>query len=72
MFGRGNKQPTPPPAPWALQFVSTISHPFVNEKSLRPLVDAEITCRLPGSTLQSWRVPWLLLNGRQLHAFQLG
>ena len=51
---------------------SALSYPFVNEKSLRPLVDVEISCRLPGSTLQSWRVPWLLLNGRQLHAFQLG
>jgi hypothetical protein len=48
-----------------------LSYPFVNEKSVRPLVDAEISCRLPGSTLQNWRVPWLLLNGRQLHAFQL-
>jgi len=48
-----------------------LSYLFLNVKSVRPLVDAEISCRLPGSTLQNWRVPWLLLNARQLHGYQL-
>jgi hypothetical protein len=44
---------------------------FRDEKSLRPLTDAEISCQLPGSHLKSWRVPWLLLNARQLHGYRL-
>jgi|SRR5579859_3175458 len=43
---------------------------FRDEKSLRPLANAEINCQLPGSTLKSWRVPWLLLNARQLHGYR--
>jgi hypothetical protein len=44
---------------------------FLNEKSLRPMADAEISGQVAGSTLKSWHVPWLLLNARQLHGYRL-
>jgi len=44
---------------------------FRDEKSLRPLADAEISCQLPGAPLKGWRVPWLLLNARQLHGYRM-
>ncbi len=44
---------------------------FSEEKGLRPITDAQIDCLLPGSKLKGWRVPWLLLNGRQLHGYRL-
>ncbi len=43
---------------------------FRDEKSLRPIADAKIDCLLPGSKLKAWRVPWLLLNARQLHGYR--
>jgi hypothetical protein len=43
---------------------------FSEEKGLRPLVDAQVDCLLPGSQLKGWRVPWLLLDGRLLHGFR--
>ena len=44
---------------------------FREEKSLRPIADAQIDGLLPGSKLKGWRVPWLLLNGRLLHGYRL-
>jgi len=44
---------------------------FRDEKSLRPVSEAQITSLAAGATLNGWRAPWLLLNARQLHGYQL-
>jgi len=44
---------------------------FSTERSLRPMLEATVDCRLPGARLKGWRVPWLLINGRLLHGYQL-
>jgi hypothetical protein len=44
---------------------------FNKQRSLRPVVEAQVDCLLPGARLKGWRVPWLLLNGLLLHGFQV-
>jgi hypothetical protein len=44
--------------------------PFTDTQFL-PLVDVEIDCQVQGARLSSFRAPWLLLNGSQVHAYWL-
>lgn len=47
------------------------SHSPFSDTQFLPLVDVEIDCQVQGARLSSFRAPWLLLNGSQVHAYWL-